>query len=254
MILPRNIAENDKKRIEYVEKIIEREKEALNAIKTAKIYDNIIVHNKSQDPTYALYEKMENQGISLKPGGDKFKKLALSHFGTLHWDNYINGFYAQNLRTENEFESYLNSMATHNVTVMWHGSKNSNWLSLLNNGTLSINKTGSNAGNMFGPGLYFAPNANKSAGYVSLATARWNHGGEVRRIGILGLFRVNLGKVLDGSKANNRMNYDTLHKMGYDSVYAKSGTQNLRMDEAIVYREDQATIYGIVIIKGTRGY
>ena len=54
----------------------------------------------------------------------------------------------------------------HQVKQLWHGSRNENWFSILENG-LQLNPNAIITGKMFGKGIYFAPSSNKSWNYTS---------------------------------------------------------------------------------------
>jgi len=145
-----------------------------------------------------------------------------------------------NKDTEKVFES------KGKTKLLYHGSRNENYLSIMMNG-LKVNPVGVQInGKMFGYGVYAANKAQKSIGYTSLRGSCWATGSSDKAY--LAIFEFNLGKmwdIFDGGKRHDSsmcsLNEQKVSAKGYDSVYAKGG-YDLRNDEFIVYRSTQCTI------------
>lgn len=140
--------------------------------------------------------------------------------------------------------------------LLWHGSRNENWWSIINNGLKIRPSNAVYTGSMFGDGLYFATSAQKSYGYTSSSSAYWTR--ERSDMAIMALFDVAVGNQLDTD--NNYGDFRTMtwgkirskkDKDGkpYHSVFAHAGNQ-LRNDELIMYNSDQMTIKYLVLFRG----
>ena len=67
---------------------------------------------------------------------------------------------------EKKFKKYVKDRNISEIKSLWHGSRNENWLSIVENGLL-LHPNAVITGKMFGNGIYFASNAKKSWGYTS---------------------------------------------------------------------------------------
>ena len=129
--------------------------------------------------------------------------------------------------------------------LLYHGSRNENFLSILQTG-LKIRPAGvATTGSMFGNGIYAANKARKSIGYTSLKGSYWASGSSNRAY--LAIFEFATGtewRVLDNEKYKSWMGNITEAKCkanNCNSVFARGGV-DLRNDEYIVYNSNQATI------------
>ena len=129
--------------------------------------------------------------------------------------------------------------------LLYHGSRNENFLSILQNG-LKIRPSGvATTGSMFGDGIYGANKARKSIGYTSLRGSYWASGSSNRAY--LAIFEFATGKeyeVLKNQKYQHwmsRLNEKEVKDKGYDSVFAQGGA-DLRNDEYIIYNSNQCTV------------
>ena len=133
--------------------------------------------------------------------------------------------------------------------LLWHGSRTENWWSIFKNG-MSLNPNAVVTGKMFGHGLYFAPKAEKSMGYVDMCGSYWAHGTQNK--GYLALFEVAMGKPYEIKNGwlDSDFRYEDL-KYGCHSVWAKAGS-TLRNDECIIYKENQCDIRYLVEVDYNR--
>ena len=129
--------------------------------------------------------------------------------------------------------------------LLYHGSRNENFLSILQNG-LKIRPSGvATTGSMFGDGIYGANKARKSIGYTSLRGSYWASGSSNRAY--LAIFEFATGKeyeVLKNQKYQHwmsKLNEKEVKDKGYDSVFAQGGA-DLRNDEYIIYNSNQCTV------------
>ena len=135
--------------------------------------------------------------------------------------------------------------------LLYHGSRNENYLSILQTGLKIRPKGVQTTGSMFGDGIYAANKARKSIGYTSLRGSYWASGSSSKAY--LTIFEFATGKEWDllGKETYKywmgRITDDQVKAQGCDSVFAKGGV-DLRNDEYIVYNSNQCTIRYIIEI------
>lgn len=169
---------------------------------------------------------------------------------------FVKAFKVKNLRTQNKFDTFVKNAKNQRKELFWHGSRNENWLSILDSG-LKLRPTGAViTGKMFGYGTYFADKAQKSIGYTSLRGSYFARGSSNKAY--LALFDVHIGnwfhvlgrncKYSSHSSWMYDLNESKLKSYGdYDSLFAEGGA-DLRNNEYIVYNENQTTVSYIVEI------
>jgi poly [ADP-ribose] polymerase len=136
--------------------------------------------------------------------------------------------------------------------LLYHGTRNCNWLSVLQKG-LKIRPSGvQTTGSMFGDAIYFANRAQKSLGYTSLKGSYWASGSD--NAGYLAVFEVNTGKEWNLLKNQRWQGWMTtldaarVKREGYDTVFAKGGA-DLKNDEYVVYDASRCTIRYLIEVK-----
>lgn len=168
----------------------------------------------------------------------------------------IKAWHCHQKSTRETFDEYckLNNYTEENgkIQYLFHGSRDENWMSIMRNG-IYINPPEGVVitGKMFGYGAYFAIDAIKSAGYASARGSRWANG--TKATGIMGIFKVAVGNPYYIYRQNNGnpRHYEDLKKYapGCDSLWAERGNgsngSGLRMDEIVVYQNQQITIDSI---------
>lgn len=128
--------------------------------------------------------------------------------------------------------------------LLWHGSKNENWIHILQQGLL-LRPNAAITGKMFGQGIYFAPSAKKSWGYTSYMGSYWAKG--TSNTAYMGLYETAYGKpfeVYDTHLFYGGFNKSDLKRYapGCGCVHAKADRGMLRNDEIIFYDESCMTI------------
>jgi poly [ADP-ribose] polymerase len=160
-------------------------------------------------------------------------------------------FRVTNPRTERAFQAQMaqakkRGRSRSKTELLWHGSRNENWRSILRAGLVLRPANAVITGKMFGYGLYFAQRFQKSLGYTS---ARWGS----QQTGFLALYEVHLGRQLrvdqweswcSALTADHIRSHGRLRR-AYDSVHGRAGC-SLRNDEFIVYDEAQCTVRYLV--------
>lgn len=152
---------------------------------------------------------------------------------------------------EARFKAYCERRHITETKLLWHGSKNENWLSIVKN-SLKIHPNAEITGKMFGDGIYFAPEAKKSYNYTSCEGTYWAHGRS--SFGIMGLFTTAYGTPSHDSDKLYRMrsNADfqkTLTRMGCDCLHALASRSSLRFDEIVFYHEDAINLSYLLKIR-----
>lgn len=227
-------------------KIISREQDLLDIMKgqvvqkqvveeTKPINDNTVLEHLGLEFEECSKEDIATIKVALGSCSDKFHKA---------WK-------VKNLRTQKRFDDFIKENNIKDVRLLFHGSRNENWWSIINSGLRLRPTNAVITGKMFGYGIYYAPKARKSLGYTSLSGSYWARGSSSS--GFMALMDVAYGKPYDvysfDSKYYN-FNYEALQKNcpGANCLHAHEGNM-LRNDEIIVYKEEQCTIKYLVELK-----
>jgi poly [ADP-ribose] polymerase len=163
---------------------------------------------------------------------------------------FSQAFRVENRQTERAFIQQLEASGSKKTELFWHGSRNENWISILEKGLVLRPEQAVINGKMFGYGLYFADKFTKSLNYTSLRHAAWTGGNENKAY--LAVYEVHTGtkwKVKHHMASHYDMNYQQLQKKGgNDSLFAKGGA-DLVNNEYIIYKQNQCTIRYLVEVK-----
>lgn len=232
----------------YSEKaqIIRREQDLLDVMRGQIIRPNTKAINK----TAAAQTMLDAMGITMRPVSDRETDDIKRHMGQQAC-RYSRAWRVVNEHTQEAFDKYITTNNTCECKMLWHGSKNENWLNILKEG-LVLNPNAVATGKMFGMGIYFALSASKSVGYTSLTGSYWAKGTANRAY--MSVMDVACGKAFDiydrphswsGITAQNLDHYCK----GANYVFAHKDKGMLRNDELIVYNEAQVTIHYLVELK-----
>lgn len=160
-----------------------------------------------------------------------------------------------NNETQKRFDDfktkYRGSYTRFPTKLLWHGSRNQNWWSIINNGLLIRPNGVILTGAMFGNGIYFANKAKKSLGYTSLQGSYWAKGSANRAY--MALYDVAYGVPYDVYVHNSKFcsfNWQKLQEAqkGAHCLHAHAG-KSLYNDEIIVYKPEQVTIRYLVELR-----
>ena len=251
-ILPRKmsyvseyLANNDKQ--ETFAKIYSREQELLNVMKGQVIQQTKQEEVEVQEePTQTI---LEANGLILEPINEEDKKIILKELGEIK-DKFYKAWRVTNKATRERFENEISQANNKTTKLLWHGSKNENWFSIMSNGLL-LNPNAIITAKMFGFGSYYALQARKSFNYTSYKNSYWAHGNSDRAF--MGLYNVHYGnpyRVFDFNSRYYKYTYDKLRENGdYNSLHADSSKGMLRNDEIIVYKESQSDIKYLVELR-----
>lgn len=232
--------------------IIKREQDLLNVMKGQVIQKKVeedvksTVDSNMANPITIL----EAMGLEMEECTKDDIKLIKENLGESK-DKFFRAWKVNNLRTKQRFDQYVKSEQINNTKLLWHGSRNENWWSILNSGLVLNPANVVINGKMFGYGCYFAPKAQKSIGYTSLDGSAFSlrHSSS----GFMALMEVAYGTPYDVYAFDPKYyNYDYEHLQkacpGANCLHAHAGTM-LRNDEIIFYKEEQISIKYLVEIK-----
>lgn len=230
-------------------KIISREQDLLDIMKGQVVQKQVVKETKETKPI--------NDNTILEHLGLEFEECSNEDIATIKValgscsDKFHKAWKVKNLRTQKRFDDFVKENNIKDVRLLFHGSRNENWWSIINSGLMLRPTNAVITGKMFGYGIYYAPKARKSLGYTSLLGSYWARGNSSS--GFMALMDVAYGKPYDvysfDSKYYN-FNYETLQKNcpGANCLHAHEGNM-LRNDEIIVYKEEQCTIKYLVELK-----
>lgn len=233
---------------EEFSKIYIREQELLNVMR-GQVVQHTIDEQINEDVEEPQQTILEALGLEIEPINEIDERIILKELGEIK-DKFYMGWKVKNIKTSNKFEEHLKTSIHKNKKLLWHGSRNENWMSIISNG-LILNPNAVITGKMFGQGIYFAPKSRKSFGYTSYDGSYWARGNSKRAF--MGLYEVHYGNpyiVSDFSSRFYDYNFDKLKQNGnYDCLHADSTKGMLRNDEIVVYREDQVNIKYLVELR-----
>lgn len=163
-------------------------------------------------------------------------------------DMYDYSYTVENIKTRKRFEEYMKTVKNDKCELMFHGSRNENWMSILENGLLIRPSNAVYSGSMFGDGIYGANKAKKSLGYTSSRGSYWARGNSNEAF--MALYNFHLGKQYIIENSDYSLSSSKLKNLGdYDSTYGKAG-RSLMNDEFIVYNIAQTDIRYLIKLKG----
>lgn len=230
-------------------KIISREQDLLDIMKGQVVQKQVIEEVKDDKP---LYDRtiLEQLGLEFEECTVEDVARIKVALGSCS-DKYHKAWKVKNIRTQKRFDDFVKDNNIKDVRLLFHGSRNENWWSIINSGLVLRPTNAVITGKMFGYGIYYAPKAKKSLGYTSLSGSYWANGNSSS--GFMALMDVAYGKPYDVHSFESRFHtfdYVALQKAcpGANCLHAHEGSM-LRNDEIIVYKEEQCTIKYLVELK-----
>lgn len=166
--------------------------------------------------------------------------------------NIVSIFDMEPVKQTERYEGYLEQSFGQSETLLFHGSPTCNWVSIIQNGLL-LSPNAVICGKAFGNGIYFAPDSDKSAGYMSNRGSRWRNGGD--KYVVMGIYRVATGTpyygtdIIGGERKKTEELLDMFQNKGYDSFWYRAGTGSFVRDEVIVYNEDACVLSKLLVMK-----
>lgn len=230
--------------------IIQKEQDLLDVMKGQVVQKQVVDDAAEEDDT--LYENtiLEQLGLVFEECDANDIATIKASLGEIS-GKFHKAWRVTNLKTQQRFDEFLKLNKIKDKRLLFHGSRNENWWSIINSGLVLKPTNAVITGKMFGYGIYFAPKARKSLGYTSLSGSYWAHGNS--NSGFMALMDVAYGKPYDVHSFDSKyynFNYDTLQNNcpGANSLHAHEGSM-LKNDEIIVYKEEQCTIKYLVELR-----
>ena len=97
-----------------------------------------------EEPTQTI---LEANGLILEPINEEDKKIILKELGEIK-DKFYKAWRVTNKATKERFENEISQANNKTTRLLWHGSKNENWFSIMSNGLL-LNPNAAITGKMF---------------------------------------------------------------------------------------------------------
>jgi poly [ADP-ribose] polymerase len=230
-------------------KIIQEEQDLLDVMKGQVVQKQTIDEDTDSDLQYdeTILEKLDL--VFGRCDANDIAKIKIS-LGSIS-DRFYDAWRVTNIRTQQRFDNFVKENNIKDIKLLFHGSRNENWWSIINSGLVLKPTNAVITGKMFGYGIYYAPKARKSLGYTSLSGSYWAKGNSSS--GFMALMEVAYGKPYDVYSFDSKFynfNYDRLQQAckGADSLHAHAGSM-LQNDEIIVYKEEQCTIKYLIELK-----
>ena len=208
--------------------IVDREDDLITAMETL-LGGNKTTSKANTAPSFKKF------GVEVFEANSTQRQEVLNLLGTSNLVNKIGRIWrVKPLKQEKRFAEYCKKRHIRQIRKFWHGSRNENWASIIEN-SLSLSPNAIITGKMFGDGIYFAPSPSKSFNYTSYKGTSWANGKSDR--GFMGIFATAYGNPNMVSTWGGDYSADC--KRGqYDCVHATSGNTGLRADEVVFYDEN----------------
>ena len=239
-------------------KIIKREQDLLDVMKgqvaqqaklkaASKAADKKKKNADADAPSFTILEAL---GLEFEECTDSDIKIIKKSLGESA-EHFSRAWKVKNLKTQEKFDKFVKDNKIKDVKLLFHGSRNENWWSIIQTGLILKPTNVVITGKMFGYGIYYAPRAKKSIGYTSLSGSYWAGGSS--STAYMALMEVAYGKPYDVYSFSNelsRLDYEGLQKKcpGANCLHAHAGKM-LYNDEIIIYKEEQCTIKYLIEIK-----
>ena len=230
------------------DEIIQREADLLDVMRGQVIVRNTsVVKDTENNKEITILEELGLEMDDTTPDEDTMIKKLMAESS----HRFRKAWKVTNIETQKNFDEYIknNNLINKDVKLLFHGSRNENWMSIISTG-LKIRPTNAiYTGSMFGDGIYFAPKCAKSIGYTS--SGYWTKGNE--SVCYMALFDVAYGKphvVYSHDSSCYSLNYDKIKNKGCNCLHAKADKGMLRNDEIVFYNTNQVTIKYLIEISG----
>ncbi len=215
--------------------ILEREEDILQAM------EGSIVGNGTA--TTQAKDNFGSYGIKVYNATAEQRAMVLRHLSPTLKNKVKAVYRVIPVKQKTIFDTYVARHRIKDIKMLWHGSRNENWMSIIRN-SLMLNPNAVITGKMFGHGIYFALSSRKSWGYTSFKGTAWAQG--TSNCAYMGLYAVAYGKPYDVTAWSPSVNYQILvAKNGCNSLHAHAGA-SLQADEIVLYDEAAVLLSYIV--------
>lgn len=231
-------------------RIIQKEQDLLDVMKGQVVQKQLIDENSEKDDIQNENTILEQLGLVFEECSTKDIAVIKDALGSCS-DRFYQAWRVKNIQTQKRYDDFVRENHITNTKLLFHGSRNENWWSIINSGLVLKPTNAVITGKMFGYGIYYAPKARKSLGYTSLDGSYWVRGNS--KFGFMALMEVAYGKPYDVYSFDRKyydFDYQKLQQAcpGANCLHAHEGSM-LRNDEIIVYKEEQCTIRYLIELR-----
>lgn len=231
-------------------RIIQKEQDLLDVMKGQVVQKQMIDENSEQDDIQNENTILEQLGLVFEECSTKDIAVIKDALGSCS-DRFYQAWRVKNIQTQKRYDDFVRENHITNTKLLFHGSRNENWWSIINSGLVLKPTNAVITGKMFGYGIYYAPKTRKSLGYTSLDGSYWAGGNS--KFGFMALMEVAYGKPYDVYSFDRKyydFDYQKLQQAcpGANCLHAHEGSM-LRNDEIIVYKEEQCTIRYLIELR-----
>lgn len=231
-------------------RIIQKEQDLLDVMKGQVVQKQMIDENSEKDDIQNENTILEQLGLVFEECSTKDIAVIKDALGSCS-DRFYQAWRVKNIQTQKKYDDFVRENHITNTKLLFHGSRNENWWSIINSGLVLKPTNAVITGKMFGYGIYYAPKARKSLGYTSLDGSYWVRGNS--KFGFMALMEVAYGKPYDVYSFDRKyydFDYQKLQQVcpGANCLHAHEGSM-LRNDEIIVYKEEQCTIRYLIELR-----
>ncbi len=231
-------------------RIIKEEQDLLDVMH-GQVVTNVVTETATEEnETHSEKTILETMGLVFEQVNEREESMIKSKLGECK-DRYYQAWRVRNNATQKRFDTFTNKENIKDIKLFWHGSRNENWWSIINNGLMIRPSNAVYTGSMFGDAIYAAPKARKSLNYSSLSGSYWTKGNS--QFGFMALMAFAYGKPYDVYEHTYNLcsfNYKKLQDAcsGANCLHAHAG-KSLRNDEVVFYNADQCTIQYLVEVR-----
>ena len=231
-------------------RIIQKEQDLLDVMKGQVVQKQMIDENSEKDDIQNENTILEQLGLVFEECSTKDIAVIKDALGSCS-DRFYQAWRVKNIQTQKRYDDFVRENHITNTKLLFHGSRNENWWSIINSGLVLKPTNAVITGKMFGYGIYYALKARKSLGYTSLDGSYWVRGNS--KFGFMALMEVAYGKPYDVYSFDRKyydFDYQKLQQAcpGANCLHAHEGSM-LRNDEIIVYKEEQCTIRYLIELR-----
>lgn len=252
-VIPRrmkNVKDYLAKTKEDFSRIIKDEQDLLDVMRGQVITHAVEEEEPEDDQPTKDETILEAMGLTIEPVSEDEIELIKSKLGDCK-DKFYQAWRVTNKKTQERFDSFVEKEKIKDTRLFWHGSRNENWWSILNNGLMIRPTNAVYTGSMFGDAIYASPTARKSLGYTSLSGSYWARGNSSSAF--MALMNFHYGKPYNVYSFDSKYygyNYQRLQNdcPGANCLHAHAGSM-LRNDEIVFYNVDQVTIKYLVELR-----
>jgi poly [ADP-ribose] polymerase len=233
---------------DQINDMVSEEQSNLDSMASQVVAPTIINENEEVDTKADKDQKtlLETLGLHMEllTCPDELKKVKKN--ADEHKDRVTKVYKVVNNDTQTVFDTNLGKASNQDTKLFWHGSRNQNWWFIVQQG-LKIRPSGAiHTGSMFGDGIYFAAEADKSMGYTD--SGRWARGNSNGKV-YMALYEVHVGNQYTIQSSDSGLSYKKIRSKGdYHSTWGKKG-HSLYRHEFIIYQSHQSTIKYLVEFK-----